>query len=213
MAGPSDTDVIADAGTAQGRAGIGIVRVSGKKLERLASRLLGGVPTPRLAVRAVFRGAAGEPIDDGIALFFPAPASYTGEDVLELQGHGGPVVLGMILRRCLELGARLAEPGEFTRRAFLNDKLDLAQAEAVADLIDAATEAAARCALRSLPGEFSEAIASLEKRLVELRMLVEATLDFPEEEIDEMDRGEARGRLRGLPEGGRRSVVLGRRGN
>jgi len=213
MAGPSDSDVIAAVATAPGRAGIGVVRVSGKKLQQLASRLLGGVPAPRLAVRAVFRGAAGEPIDDGIALFFPAPASYTGEDVLELQGHGGPVVLGMILRRCLELGARLAEPGEFTRRAFLNDKLDLAQAEGVADLIDAATEAAARCALRSLRGEFSEAIGSLEKRLVELRMLVEATLDFPEEEIDEMDREEARGRLRHLQEEVSRSLVRGRRGS
>src|SRR6266480_1352394 len=213
MAGPSDTDVIAAVGTAPGRAGIGVVRVSGKKLEKLALRLLGGVPAPRLAVRAIFRGAAGEPIDDGIALFFPAPASYTGEDVLELQGHGGSVVLGMVLRRCLELGARLAEPGEFTRRAFLNDKLDLAQAEGVADLIDAATEAAARCALRSLRGEFSEAIGSLEKRLVELRMLVEATLDFPEEEIDEMDREEARGRLRHLQEEVSRSLVRGRRGS
>ena len=213
MAGPSDSDVIAAVATAPGRAGIGVVRVSGKKLQQLASRLLGGVPAPRLAVRAVFRGAAGEPIDDGIALFFPAPASYTGEDVLELQGHGGPVVLGMVLRRCLELGARLAEPGEFTRRAFLNDKLDLAQAEGVADLIDAATEAAARCALRSLRGEFSEAIGSLEKRLVELRMLVEATLDFPEEEIDEMDREEARGRLRHLQEEVSRSLVRGRRGS
>ena len=213
MAGPSDTDVIAAVGTAPGRAGIGIVRVSGKKLEQLASHLLGSVPVPRLAVRAVFRDTAGEPIDDGIALFFPAPASYTGEDVLELQGHGGPVVLGMVLRRCLELGARLAEPGEFTRRAFLNDKLDLAQAEGVADLIDAATEAAARCALRSLRGEFSEAIGSLEKQLVELRMLVEATLDFPEEEIDEMDREEARGRLRHLQEEVSRSLVRGRRGS
>ena len=213
MAGPSHTDVIAAVGTASGRAGIGIVRVSGKKLEQLAARLLGGVPTPRLAVRAVFRGAAGEPIDDGIALFFPAPASYTGEDVLELQGHGGPVVLGMILKRCLDLGARLAEPGEFTRRAFLNDKLDLAQAEGVADLIDAATETAARCALRSLRGEFSEAIGKLEKRLVELRMLVEATLDFPEEEIDEVDREEARGRLRYLQEEVSRSLARGRQGS
>ena len=213
MAGPSDSDVIAAVGTAPGRAGIGIVRVSGKKLEQLASRLLGDVPAPRLAVRAVFRGAAGEPIDDGITLFFPAPASYTGEDVLELHGHGGPVVLGMILRRCLELGARLAEPGEFTRRAFLNDKLDLAQAEGVADLIDAATEAAARCALRSLRGEFSEAIGNLEKRLVELRMLVEATLDFPEEEIDQMDREEARRRLRHLQGEVSRSLARGRQGS
>src|SRR6266446_4553045 len=198
MAGPSGSDVIAAIGTAPGRGGIGIVRVSGKNLEQLASRLLGGVPTPRLAVRAIFCDVAGEPIDDGIALFFPAPASYTGEDVLELQGHGGPVVLGMILRRCLELGARLAEPGEFTRRAFLNDKLDLAQAEGVADLIDAATEAAARCALRSLRGEFSELIGNLTKQLVELRSLVEATLDFPEEEIDPVDSDDARGRLERL---------------
>ena len=213
MAGPSDTDVIAAVGTAPGRAGIGIVRVSGKKLEQLASHLLGSVPSPRRAMRATFRGAAGDPIDDGIALFFPAQASYTGEDVLELHGHGGPVVLGMVLRRCLELGARLAEPGEFTRRAFLNDKLDLAQAEGVADLIDAATEVAARCALRSLRGEFSEAIGNLQKQLVELRMLVEATLDFPEEEIDEIDREEARGRLRHLQEEVGRSLVRGRRGS
>src|SRR5436189_4030427 len=213
MAGPSDTDVIAAVGTAPGRAGIGVVRVSGKKLEKLALRLLGGVPAPRLAVRAIFRGAAGEPIDDGITLFFPAPASYTGEDVLELHGHGGPVVLGMILRRCLELGARLAEPGEFTRRAFLNDKLDLAQAEGVADLIDAATEAAARCALRSLRGEFSEVIGNLEKQLVELPMLVEATLDFPEEEIDPVDREEARGRLRHLQEEVSRALARGRQGS
>jgi len=213
MAGPSDADVIAAVATAQGRAGIGIVRVSGKKLEQLASRLLGGLPAPRLAARATFHGAAGEPIDDGIALFFPAPASYTGEDVLELQGHGGPVVLHMILRRCLDLGARLAEPGEFTRRAFLNDKLDLAQAEGVADLIDAATEAAARCALRSLRGEFSEVIGNLAKRLVELRMLVEATLDFPEEEIDQVDREDARGRLRRLQEEVGSSLARGRQGS
>src|SRR2546423_10260198 len=150
MAGPSDSDVIAAVGTAPGRAGIGIVRVSGKKLEQLASRLLGGEPTPRLAIRAVSRDAAGEPIDDGIALFFPAPASYTGEDVLELQGHGGPLVTGELLAACLDAGARVAEPGEFTRRAFLEGRLDLAQAEAVADLIDAASREGARSALRSL---------------------------------------------------------------
>src|SRR6058998_1738001 len=188
MAGPSDTEVIAAVATAPGRAGIGIVRVSGKKLEQLASHLLGGVPAPRLAVRATFRAATGEPIDDGIALFFPAPASYTGEDVLELQGHGGPVVLHMILRRCLELGARLAEPGEFTRRAFLNDKLDLAQAEAVADLIDASTEAAAKSATQSLSGAFSKVVHEL----------VEATLDFPEEEIDFLEKSNARGQLAGI---------------
>src|SRR5882757_424469 len=144
MVGPSGTDVIAAIGTAPGRGGIGIVRVSGKNLEQLASRLLGGVPAPRLAVRAIFCGVAGEPIDDGIALFFPAPASYTGENVLELQGHGGPAVLALALQRCLDLGARLAEPGEFTKRAFLNDKIDLAQAEAVADLISATTAAGVR---------------------------------------------------------------------
>jgi tRNA modification GTPase len=151
----ADPDVIAAVATAPGRAGVGIVRVSGKDLKPFAAAILGKVPVPRAALRSVFRGADGRPIDDGVALYFPAPASYTGEDVLELQGHGGPVVMQMLLRRCLELGARLAQPGEFTRRAFLNDKLDLAQAEAVADVIDAATETAARCALRSLRGEFS----------------------------------------------------------
>jgi tRNA modification GTPase len=213
MAVPSDTDVIAAIATAQGRAGIGIVRVSGKNLQRLASQLLGASPVARMATRATFRGAAGEPIDDGIVLFFPAPASYTGEDVLELQGHGGPVVLQLVLRRCLELGARLAEPGEFSRRAFLNDKLDLAQAEGVADLIDAATEAAARCALRSLRGEFSERIRALAQQLVELRTLVEATLDFPEEEIDSLDREDARRRLSRLQEDLERSLALGRQGS
>src|SRR5258705_236372 len=213
MGGPSGSDVIASNGSGPGRGGIGIVRVSGKRLEQLAWHRLGGLRALRLAVRATFRGAAGEPIDDGIALFFAAPASYTGEDVLELQGHGGPVVLQMILRRCLELGARLAEPGEFTRRAFLNDKLDLAQAEGVADLIDSATEAAARCALRSLRGEFSEVIGNLAKRLVELRTLVEATLDFPEEEIDRVDREDAHGRLRDLQEDVRRALARGRQGS
>src|SRR5881628_853354 len=191
MAGPSDTEVIAAVATAPGRAGIGIVRVSGKKLEQLASHLLGGVQAPRQAVRAVFRGAAGEPIDDGIALFFPAPASYTGEDVLELQGHGGPVVLHMILRRCLELGARLAEPGEFTRRAFLNDRLDLTQAEAVADLIDADTRATAKAALRSLQGDFSRDVTALVDALIRLRMLVEASIDFPDEDIEFVHAGDA----------------------
>jgi tRNA modification GTPase len=213
MAIPSDTDVIAAIATGQGRAGIGVVRVSGKNLMALARGLLGATPRPRIATRAVFRGAAGEPIDDGIALYFPAPASYTGEDVLELQGHGGPVVLQMILRRCVELGARLAEPGEFSRRAFLNDKLDLAQAEGIADLIDAATEAAARSALRSMRGEFSALVRGFAQRLVELRTLVEATLDFPEEEIDPLDREDARGRLSNLAEEVARSLKLGRQGS
>jgi tRNA modification GTPase len=160
----------------------------------LAQALLGKAPVPRRAVRAAFRDARGAAIDDGLALYFPAPHSYTGEDVLELQGHGGPVVMQMLLKRCLDLGARLAEPGEFTRRAFFNDKMDLAQAESVADLIEAATDSAARCALRSLRGEFSAAIRELVRQLIELRMLVEATLDFPEEELDPLDRADAKGR-------------------
>jgi tRNA modification GTPase len=213
MAAPSDTDVIAAVATAPGRSGIGIVRVSGKNLSGFVSQFLGAVPSPRSAGRAVFRDASGEAIDDGIALFFPAPASYTGEDVLELQGHGGPVVLQMVLRRCLELGARIAEPGEFTRRAFLNDKLDLAQAEGVADLIEAATEAAARCAMRSLRGEFSDLIRGLAGQLVELRTLVEATLDFPEEEIDALDREDARRRLSRLQEEIGRALAGGRQGS
>jgi tRNA modification GTPase len=175
--------------------------------------LLNGVPAPRTAVRASFRGGDGAPIDDGIAIYFPGPASYTGEDVLELQGHGGPVVLQMVLRRCLELGARLAEPGEFTRRGFLNDKLDLAQAEGVADLIEAATEAAARCALRSLRGEFSALIEDLTKQLIELRSLVEATLDFADEEIDPIEREDARTRLHRLQRQVSRSIERGRQGS
>jgi tRNA modification GTPase len=168
--------------------------MSGKSLVPLARSLLGRVPAPRSASRASFLDARGAAIDDGLALYFPAPHSYTGEDVLELQGHGGPVVMQMLLKRCLELGARLAEPGEFTRRAFLNDKIDLAQAESVADLIEAATDSAARCALRSLRGEFSSAVEALVRQLIELRMLVEATLDFPEEELDPLDRADAKGR-------------------
>ena len=187
-------DPIAAIATAPGRGGIGVVRVSGKNLAPMARALLGQLPAPRLAVRTAFRDTDGAAIDEGIALFFPAPRSYTGEDVLELQGHGGPVVMQMLLQRCLALGARLAEPGEFTRRAFLNDKLDLAQAESVADLIEAATASAARCALRSLRGEFSAAIEELVRQLIELRMLVEATLDFPEEELDPLDRADARER-------------------
>jgi tRNA modification GTPase len=171
-----------------------VVRVSGKRLVPLALALLGKVPAARRAIRAAFLDARGAAIDDGLALYFPAPHSYTGEEVLELQGHGGPVVMQMLLKRCLELGARLAEPGEFTRRAFLNDKLDLAQAESVADLIEAATDSAARCALRSLRGEFSVAVEALVRQLIELRMLVEATLDFPEEEFDPLDRADAKGR-------------------
>ena len=187
-------DPIVAIATAPGRGGIGIVRVSGANLAPLALALLGKLPAPRHAVRTAFLDAHGSAIDEGIALYFPAPHSYSGEDVLELHGHGGQVVLQMLLKRCLELHARLAEPGEFTRRAFLNDKLDLAQAESVADLIEAATDSAARCALRSLRGEFSAAIAELVRQLIDLRMLVEATLDFPEEELDPLDLADTKAR-------------------
>lgn len=192
MTGASDT--IAAIATAPGRGGVGVVRISGSALSSFARALLDKIPVPRRAERAAFRDSAGRAIDDGLTLYFPAPLSYTGEDVLELHGHGGPVVLQLLLKRCIELGARLAEPGEFTRRAFLNDKLDLAQAESVADLIEAATDSAARCALRSLRGDFSAAVRGLVRQLIELRMLVEATLDFPEEEIDPLDRADARAR-------------------
>jgi len=188
-------DAIAAIATAPGRGGIGVVRVSGADLAALAETLSGRTPQPRQAHFAHFRDAEGRVIDSGLLLYFPAPHSFTGEDVLELQGHGGPVVMQMLLRRCLELGARLAEPGEFTRRAFLNDKMDLAQAEAVADLIDATTTAAARQAVKSLDGEFSRQIHVLVEGLSELRMLVEATLDFPDEEIDTLRDTDAVARL------------------
>ncbi len=179
-AGPT----IAAIATPSGRGGIGVVRVSGAGLAAFAEQLVGRRPKPRQATLAAFLDGTGRPIDEGILLYFQAPHSFTGEDVLELQGHGGPVVMRMLLARCLELGARLAEPGEFTRRAYLNDKLDLAQAEAVADLIEAATVQAARSALRSLSGEFSAAVDGIAGALVDLRMLVEATLDFSDEELD-----------------------------
>jgi len=210
---PSAGATIAAIATPPGRGGIGVVRVSGADLANFAERLIGRAPIPRRAERAVFRDATGREIDEGLALYFPAPRSYTGDDVLELHGHGGPVVMQMLLRRCLELGARVAEPGEFTRRAFLADKLDLAQAEAVADLIDAATESAARCAVRSLKGDFSDAIHALEAQLVELRMLVEATLDFPEEEIDPLDRANARERLARVAGGVDQALSQARQGS
>ncbi len=188
-------EIIAAIATAPGRSGIGVVRVSGTGLLAFAEVLTGKSPLPRRATLANFLAADGTPIDQGILLYFPAPHSFTGEDVLELQGHGGPVVLQMLLARSLELGARVAEPGEFSKRAFLNDKLDLVQAEAVADLIEAGTAAAARSALRSLSGEFSREVHELVARLTELRMLVEATLDFPEEEIDILRDTDAARRL------------------
>ncbi len=175
-------DTIAAIATAPGRGGVGVVRVSGPGAAGVAQGLLGRLPKPRYATLAELKDAQGRPIDQGLALYFPAPHSYTGESVLELHGHGGPAVLQALLDRCLELGARPAEPGEFTRRAYLNGKLDLAQAEAVADLIDAASAEAARAAARSLMGAFSQHVHALQASLTELRMRVEATIDFPEEE-------------------------------
>lgn len=191
----ANTDTVAAIATAAGRGGIGVVRVSGESLGVFAENLLGKIPVARVATLSNFMGADGEVVDQGIALYFPAPHSYTGQDVLELQGHGGDAVLRQVLARCLELGARPAEPGEFTRRAFLNDKMDLAQAESVADLIDAATAEAAKTAMRSLRGEFSHAIHQMVDALINLRMLVEATLDFPEEEIDFLEESNALNQL------------------
>jgi len=200
-----DTSPIAAIATAPGRGGIGVVRASGKSLGALIDALFPGVTlAPRHATYLPFKADDGSTIDEGLALYFKGPHSYTGEDVLELQGHGGPVVLRMLLARVLEAGLdaglRLAEPGEFTRRAFLNDKLDLAQAEAVADLIDASTEAAAKSATQSLSGAFSQVVHKLVDQTINLRMLVEATLDFPEEEIDFLEKSNARGQLAGIAE-------------
>ena len=192
----SETVTIAAIATAPGRGGVGVIRLSGQNLLPLAATITGGkTPKPRLALYSDFLAADGSPIDNGLLLYFAAPASFTGEDVIELQGHGGPVVMQMLLSRCLELGARMAEPGEFTKRAFLNNKLDLAQAESVADLIDASSQSAARMALRSLKGAFSNHIHALVDDVITLRMLVEATLDFPEEDIDFLEAADAKGKL------------------
>jgi tRNA modification GTPase len=192
-------DPIAAIATAPGRGAVGIVRVSGRNITPVIQALCGRDLKPREATYLPFRAAEGGAIDQGLAIHFPSPNSYTGEDVLELQAHGGPVVLQLLLARCIEAGAsigvRVAQPGEFTERAFLNDKIDLAQAEAIADLIDASTEAAARSASRSLAGEFSGEIHALRDALIHLRMLVEATLDFPDEEIDFLQKADAQGQL------------------
>jgi tRNA modification GTPase len=195
----SDDPIIAIA-TASGRGAVGIVRASGADVSRLIDGLFGRRLAPRHATYLPFTDASGVAIDQGLVIHFPAPNSYTGEDVLELQAHGGPVVLQLLLARCLEIEPRLrlARPGEFSERAFLNDKLDLAQAEAISDLIEAGTEAAARSAARSLSGAFSTEVNALRDRLIELRMLVEATLDFPEEEIDFLEAANARGRLEAI---------------
>ena len=196
---PRHHDPIVAIATAAGRGAVGIVRASGRDLQSLVAAVCGQALKARHASYLPFVDAQGQAIDQGIAIHFPGPHSYTGEDVLELQAHGGPVVLQLLLARCLEagrdIGLRLAEPGEFTERAYLNDKLDLAQAEAVSDLIEASTEAAARSASRSLTGAFSNEIDGLSERLIKLRMLVEATLDFPEEDIDFLQKADARGQL------------------
>ena len=198
--------------TAPGRGAVGIVRISGQQLAPVIDAICGRSLSPRQATYLPFQDAQGQVIDQGLAIFFPAPHSYTGEDVLELQAHGGPVVLQLLLARCLEAGSeidpangqprlpqiRVAQPGEFTERAFLNDKIDLAQAEAIADLIDASTETAARSAVRSMSGEFSQAVNQLLEQLIHLRMLVEATLDFPEEDIDFLQQADAQGQLQRL---------------
>ncbi len=182
-------DTIAAIASASGRAGVGVIRISGKKVSEVATALLGNVPKPRQAHYAEFKAADGEVIDLGIALFFPGPNSFTGEDVLELQGHGGAVVLDRLLRAVLQHDVRMARAGEFSERAFLNDKIDLTQAEAIADLIDSGSEQAARCAIRNLQGQFSQRIHQLVEALVHLRMYVEAAIDFPEEEIDFLSDG------------------------
>lgn len=203
---------IAAIATALGRGAVGIVRVSGKDIAPVIAAVCGRPLAARQATYLAFRDGGGQVIDQGLAIHFPAPHSYTGEDVLELQAHGGPVVLQLLLARCLQAGAapdphtglaavpdlRLAEPGEFTERAFLNDKIDLAQAEGIADLIDASTETAARSAARSMSGEFSGAVNALLEQLTHLRMLVEATLDFPEEDIDFLQQADAQGQLQRL---------------
>ena len=180
----SEQDTIVAIATAAGRGGIGIVRVSGSKAANIARAVVGELPSVRLATMRTFRARDGSAIDSGIALYFPAPHSFTGEDVLELHAHGSPIALDLLVARTLELGARLAEPGEFSRRAFLNDKIDLVEAEAIADLIDSASAQAARAAVRSLQGEFSARIRALVEALIATRMYVEAAIDFPEEAID-----------------------------
>lgn len=188
-------DTIAAIATAQGRGGVGIVRVSGADAKRIAGEIVRRPLVPRYAHHGAFHGERGDVLDEGLAILFQGPNSFTGEDVLELHGHGGPVVLDMLLRRCTDLGCRLARPGEFSERAFLNDKLDLAQAEAIADLIEASSEQAARNAVRSLQGAFSQRVEALTEALIQLRIYVEAAIDFPEEEIDFLADGLVLARL------------------
>lgn len=188
-------DTIAAQATPPGRGGVGIIRLSGPQALNIAEQLLGFTPKPRYAHYTPFLGEDRQVLDQGIALYFPNPHSFTGEDVVEFQGHGGPVIIDLLLQRVIRLGARLARPGEFSERAFLNDKLDLAQAEAIADLIDSSSEQAARCALRSLQGAFSERVHELVEALIQLRIYVEAAIDFPEEEIDFLADGKVQADL------------------
>lgn len=198
----NNTDTIVAVATAPGRGGVGVVRISGKDLSVFITGFLGdqAVLKPRQAYYSSFLDADANPLDQGLALYFPAPHSFTGETVLELHGHGGPVVMDLLINRSIELGARMARPGEFSERAFLNDKLDLAQAEAVADLIDASSSQAAKSAVRSLQGEFSSKIQSFVERMIALRVFVEAAIDFPEEEIDFLADASLRKKLNDLSE-------------
>lgn len=210
--GLGDADIIAAVATPPGRGGVGIVRISGPSLGPLLERLSDVRIEPRKACFTRFVDGTGETIDEGLLLYFPAPASFTGEDVIELQGHGGPVVMDALLQRAIELGARLANPGEFSQRAFLNGKIDLAQAEAIADLIDASTQQAARSAIRSLQGEFSNRIHSLVEDLIQLRIYIEAAIDFPDEEIDFLSDGKVQEQLDALIVGLEEILVSARQG-
>lgn len=191
-------DTIAAVATPPGRGGVGIIRVSGKKAQEIATQVLKLTPKPRYAHYGAFYTEDDSVIDEGIALYFPGPNSFTGEDVLELQGHGGPVILEMLLEVVNKLGCRVARPGEFSERAFINDKIDLTQAEAIADLIDASSREAARSAVRSLQGDFSKEVHSLVEQLIQLRIYVEAAIDFPEEEIDFLSDGKVEADLRSI---------------
>ena len=209
----SGQDTIAAIATPPGRGGVGIVRVSGPAAATIAQQVLGFQPRPRYAHYGPFRDQRGEQLDEGLALYFPNPHSFTGEDVLELQGHGGPVVMDLLLSAVLQCGARLARPGEFSERAFLNDKIDLVQAEAIADLIDSASEQAARSALKSLQGDFSRRIGDLVEQLIQLRIYVEAAIDFPEEEIDFLSDGRVQKDVMAIIESVRQVLVQANRGS
>jgi len=209
----TNTETIAALATPPGRGGVGIIRISGPQAGMIAENIVGHVPVPRQAEYLPFLSQDGEPLDTGLALYFPAPHSFTGEDVLELHGHGGPVVMDLILKRVFALGARPARPGEFSERAFLNDKMDLAQAEAVADLIDSASEQAARLAVRSLQGTFSQRINELVAALTELRVYVESAIDFPEEEIDFLADGQVQARLNAVQADLAETQAAARQGN